>query len=71
MIAGILIILIIVVPVSVLWVRSIDKATESEAWKRYKEEEDKEQLEFFGKIQEATRREAEKEEKGAIAWQQN
>lgn len=64
MIAGLLITLIIVVPVSVLWVRSIDKATESEAWKHYKEEEDKEQLEFlerYRKQQEEKQRKKRKE----------
>ena len=56
MIARIVIVLIFVIPLTVIWVTSIDKAVNDEAWdrqrKKDKQEEDKAQIEYLRRYNE-------------------
>lgn len=41
------IVLIIVIPLSVIWIKGIDEALQDDTWKKVKEDEDREQAEYL------------------------
>lgn len=65
-ITAFIVILIFVVPVSVAWVRALDKAVDNDEWERQREEdrkeEDREQAEYLRRYKE--KQEAKRKERG-------
>lgn len=46
------IVLIIVIPLSVIWIKGIDEALQDDTWKKVKEDEDREQAEYLRRYME-------------------
>lgn len=62
------IVLIIVIPLSVIWIKGIDEALQDDTWKKVKEDEDREQAEYLRRYMERKQAKKRRKKQMFLLW---